>query len=167
MYALFGQHPALVRARQRFRLKAKAPAGAFLLCLHAPLGTAAPPSHSPTKTKTKREEHGSPESSRPWRAARRRPTSRPFQLAEPGDGGHGWPVPYPYARAGPGRPPTELADGQNLDACLGSGTPAGTGSRRTRPVRRTEPLDFGLKKSLATQAVGSGPRRLTYSVLSA
>ena len=44
--------------------------------------------------------HGSPESSRPWRAARRRPTSRPFQIAEPRDGSHGRPVPYQYARAG-------------------------------------------------------------------
>ena len=52
------------------------------------------------ENENKREEHGSPESSRPRRAARRRPTSRPFQLAAPGDGGHGWPVPYPYARAG-------------------------------------------------------------------
>ena len=61
MYALFGRHPALVRARQRSRVGPKSasrrlllylqalllrpavPAGAFLLCLHAPFRIPAVP----------------------------------------------------------------------------------------------------------------------------
>ena len=121
MYALFGQHPALARARQQSRLKAErrlhapfaVPPGAFATAcctsrrLFAVLEGAFSnscctsrrfsavlarafcctctrlwarqrrPRIHPRKRKQAREEHGSPESSRPWRAASRRPTSRP------------------------------------------------------------------------------------------